>query len=138
MADVFTATERSRVMAAIRCRGNKATELAMIALFRRHGIIGWRRNARVFGKPDFVFRRQRVAVFVDGCFWHCCPLHANLPANNRAFWRGKLAANRRRDRLVTHSLRKAGWRVVRIWEHDLKRGRHAAVLRRIRRALDGA
>jgi DNA mismatch endonuclease (patch repair protein) len=68
MPDIFTPAKRSAVMALIRLRGNRATELRLIALMREHGITGWRRNAKVFGKPDFVFRRERVAVFVDGCF----------------------------------------------------------------------
>ena len=70
-------------------------------------------------RPDFVFRKARVAVFVDGCFWHGCPKHCKLPVNNRAFWRRKLAVNRARDRLVTRSLRRLGWRVIRLWEHEL-------------------
>lgn len=85
-------------------------------------------------RPDFVFQKQRVAVFVDGCFWHGCPKHSNLPANNRAFWSRKLAANKARDRRVNRRLRKDGWRVVRIWEHDL--GAHGeACIRRIHIAL---
>jgi DNA mismatch endonuclease (patch repair protein) len=58
---------------------------------------------------------EAVAVFVDGCFWHGCPKHATKPANNRAFWKKKLAGNKTRDRLVNRTLRRAGWRVVRIW-----------------------
>jgi DNA mismatch endonuclease, patch repair protein len=121
MADVFTKAKRSQVMSAIKGRGNKATELALIALMRKHGITGWRRNQPVFGKPDFVFRKQRLAVFVDGCFWHGCPRHANLPVGNREFWQRKLDANRKRDRRVTRELRRRGWRVLRIWEHELRR-----------------
>ncbi len=71
-------------------------------------------------RPDFVFRAARVALFVDGCFWHACPRHSNLPANNRAFWRKKLRVNRDRDRLVNRTLKKSGWKVLRIWEHDLR------------------
>ena len=135
MADVFTKAKRSAVMALIRSRGNKATELRMIALFRAEGITGWRRNARVFGKPDFVFRRERVAVFVDGCFWHGCPRHATLPASNRAFWKAKFARNAARDREVTRTLRKAGWRVLRVWECALAKKRSARTAARIARAL---
>lgn len=133
MPDVFTKAKRSHVMSRIRGRGNKETELALMKLFRRHRIAGWRRNRAVFGKPDFVFHALKIAVFVDGCFWHGCPQHSNIPANNRAFWMKKFAANQARDRLVNRTLRKAGWRVVRIWEHDLaKRGE--ACVRRIQAA----
>ena len=80
-------------MSRIRGRGNEETELVLAGLFRKHRVTGWRRNQPVFGKPDFVFTMQRVAVFVDGCFWHACPKHSNMPTNNRAFWRKKLTAN---------------------------------------------
>ncbi len=122
-------------MSLIRSRGNRATELRLIALMREHGITGWRRNAKVFGKPDFVFRRERVAVFVDGCFWHGCPRHATMPANNRAFWKAKLTRNAQRDREVTRALRASGWTVLRIWECALSRSRAKCTVARIVRAL---
>ena len=86
-------------------------------------------------RPDFVFPKLRLAVFVDGCFWHGCPRHGNQPANHRAFWRRKLAANVARDRRVNRALRAAGWRVLRIWEHELARKRQAVLVRRLRRAV---
>ena len=123
-------------MSRIRSRGNKDTELALASLFRRHGITGWRRHHEIRPtvlprgprpnaaaaqrrrdfrvRPDFVFPRLKLAVFVDGCFWHGCPKHATQPRNNAAFWRKKLAANRVRERKVNRTLRRAGWRVVRI------------------------
>ena len=122
-------------MAAIRSGGNRATELRLIALMRAHGITGWRRNAPVFGKPDFVFRRERVVMFVDGCFWHGCRRHGTMPAGNRAFWKAKLSRNSERDRQVTRGLRQAGWTVLRIWEHDLAAKRWPRVAGRIARAL---
>lgn len=136
-------------MSAIRSRGNAATELRLIALFRAHGITGWRRGAslqwKVGGlklkkfrvKPDFVFRSHRLAVFVDGCFWHGCPLHATSPKTNADFWRKKIATNRTRDRLVSRTLRSGGWRGLRIWEHELKRRNEMRLVRRIHRALLG-
>jgi DNA mismatch endonuclease (patch repair protein) len=84
---------------------------------------------------DFVFRKERVAVFVDGCFWHACPRHGTMPAGNRAFWNAKLARNTERDGLVTRSLRKAGWTVLRIWEHDLAAKHWPRVASRVARAL---
>ena len=121
-------------MSRIRSRGNRETELRLISIFRSHGISGWRRNRPVFGRPDFVFPRQKLAVFVDGCFWHGCPRHYSVPANNAEFWRRKLEANRARDRLVTRTLRRAGWSVVRVWEHALRE--EARVAGRVIRALD--
>jgi DNA mismatch endonuclease (patch repair protein) len=69
-------------------------------------------------RADIVFRPARVAVFVDGCFWHCCPLHRTQPKKNAAWWRAKLAANVRRDSDTNRELRSAGWRVVRVWAHE--------------------
>ena len=106
-------------MSSIRSKGNKDTELKLILIFRESGIKGWRRNQDLHGKPDFVFRKERVAVFVDGCFWHGCPRHGRKPASNESYWGPKLARNKLRDAQVTHRLRKIGWRVVRLWEHQL-------------------
>jgi DNA mismatch endonuclease (patch repair protein) len=134
MPDVFTKSKRSEVMSRIRSRGNRDTELELAKLFRANGITGWRRHQPVFGKPDFIFRKLRVAVFVDGCFWHGCLQHATKPRNNAAFWRRKFVANKARDLLVNRTLRKAGWRVVRIWEHELKKSSVHRALRKLRLA----
>ena len=121
MADVLSPDSRSYCMSRIRGSGNRETELRMISLFQQNKITGWRRRWPLMGRPDFVFPASRVAVFVDGCFWHGCPKHYTKPKNNRAFWKRKLDANRARDRQVNRELRRKGWRVVRIWEHDLRR-----------------
>jgi len=136
MPDVFLPEKRSAVMSRIRGKGNKDTELRMIGIFREHGITGWRRNVALFGKPDFVFRKERLAVFIDGCFWHNCPKHCRMPAGNREFWEVKLGKNRVRDRLVNRTLRAKGWRVMRIWEHDLAKKREAATVRMVRCRLE--
>jgi len=134
MPDVFTKAKRSEVMSRIRSRGNEATEIALAKLFRRNKITGWRRNKPVFGKPDFIFPAIKLAVFVDGCFWHGCPRHATKPKNNRAFWRRKFFRNKARDLLVNRELRKLGWHVVRIWECSLQR-HPLNCLRRVQRVL---
>ena len=157
MADVFTKAKRSEVMARIRGRGNKDTELVLARLLRAYRITGWRRHVEVRGtklegrrkaarpsyftprpftvRPDFVFRKSRTAVFVDGCFWHGCPKHATQPKNNAAFWQKKLAGNKRRDAVVNRTLRSAKWRVFRLWEHELAKKNQARLLSRIQRAL---
>jgi DNA mismatch endonuclease, patch repair protein len=122
MADVFTTALRSRVMSKIRSRGNQSTELRLIRLFRDQHITGWRRGVRLFGNPDFVFYKQRVAIFVDGCFWHGCPRCRNTPSANASYWLAKNQRNRKRDRLVTRTLSRRGWHVIRIWEHRLRKG----------------
>lgn len=120
MTDVFDPTKRSEIMSRVRDRGNVATEMRIISILRMERIIGWRRQYPLFGKPDFVFPKQRVAMFVDGCFWHSCPIHGSIPASNYEFWREKLQRNRVRDRQVIRELQKQGWRTLRVWQHELK------------------
>lgn len=135
--DVFSKAKRSLVMSRIRGSGNRDTELRMIALFRTYGISGWRRGQPLFGKPDFVFQRGRVALFVDGCFWHGCPKpkHAPMPKNRAEWWAAKLARNKNRDLIVTRTLRRQGWTVIRVWECDLAPKQWARVARAIARKL---
>jgi len=116
MVDVFSKEKRSEVMSRIRGSGNWDTEIALLKAMKAEGVTGWRRGQPVLGRPDFVFREARLAVFVDGCFWHGCTKHCQMPRNNQLFWRKKLNANKSRDRQVTRLLRERGWRVVRIWE----------------------
>ena len=109
MPDVFTKAKRSEVMSRIRSRGNQDTELRLRAVFRAQGITGWRRQVAVrysgSGKPpvrksvrpDFIFRAQKVAIFVDGCFWHGCPQHFRRPQTRQKFWDAKIARNQARD-----------------------------------------
>ena len=125
-------------MARVHSRGNKRTELALLSILRHHKITGWRRHQPLFGKPDFAFQQQRLALFVDGCFWHCCPKHSTRPASNRAFWMQKLARNRARDVLVNQTLRKDGWKVIRIWQHDLTQKNEAQIAARVRKYLAAA
>jgi DNA mismatch endonuclease (patch repair protein) len=135
MTDVFTTEKRSFVMSRIRGRGNKDTEVALARLFRAHRITGWRRHQPIFGRPDFVFRKLKLVIFVDGCFWHSCPKHRTKPKNNELFWQTKLARNRNRDTSVTRQLRRKGWTVLRVWEHELAAKEQQKVLKKIRRAL---
>lgn len=136
MTDWLSREQRSRNMASIRSQGNASTETAFLRLLRQAGIHGWRRHAGLPGKPDFVFRAERVAVFIDGCFWHGCPRCYRMPGDNRRYWKAKLLSNRRRDRRSSRKLRSLGWRVVRIWEHSLKSGRaQAFAVARIGKAL---
>lgn len=133
MSDIWTSAKRSQVMASVKGKGNKSTELALIALLRAGSINGWRRHLPLPGKPDFCFLKQKVAVFVDGCFWHGCPRCYRRPKSNVDFWDGKVTANLARDRRVNQELRNKGFVVLRIFEHQLKSP--AKVIARIRKAL---
>jgi DNA mismatch endonuclease (patch repair protein) len=120
MADVFTKAQRSLVMSRVRGRGNVSTELRTAALLRANKVTGWRRNSSVFGKPDFVFCKAKVALFVDGCFWHGCARCYQAPKTSAAFWRAKIQRNMRRDQQVRRYLRGRGWKVVRVKECQLE------------------
>ena len=140
-------------MGSVRNKGNKGTELRLIQIFRANGITGWRRGCslslgvsglrsqlsgfeatRTSGrvKPDFVFSKLRVALFVDGCFWHGCPRHATWPKTRAAFWRKKIQGNKARDREVNRLLRAKGWTVLRVWEHDLSHNNAPRLLQRLK------
>jgi DNA mismatch endonuclease (patch repair protein) len=110
----------SRVMSAIHSKGNATTELAFASLLRAAKISGWRRHSKVLGTPDFAFPRQKVAVFLDGCFWHGCSIHGRKPKTNSVFWETKIQRTRARDNRISRNLRKCGWIVIRIWEHEIK------------------
>ena len=133
--DTVSVEKRSQIMSAVRSSGNKATEVVFAKLMRQHGITGWRRRVRLVGNPDFVFKMQRVAIFVDGCFWHGCPTHCRMPKGNRAYWLPKIGGNKRRDHVLNRALRRAGWRVLRVWEHELARKNQSRLVRRIERTL---
>ena len=121
MADVFDRVQRSALMRKIRARGNRTTEQTLVRIFRTNHVVGWRRHFPIVGHPDFYFPKLRVAIFVDGCFWHACPVHCRMPATNASAWRTKLLSNRQRDLRISSVLRGRGIRVVRIWEHDLRK-----------------
>jgi DNA mismatch endonuclease, patch repair protein len=120
-------------MSRIRGRGNEKTEVRLAKQLRGDGISGWRRHLPIPGRPDFSFRKQKVAVFVDGCFWHGCPKCFQLPKQNRAFWKAKIQGNQRRDRSVNTRLRRLGWKVIRIKECQLKHSDRVVV--RIKKVL---
>jgi len=120
-------------MSRIRSHGNKATELRLVEILWTYRISGWRRKQKLPGNPDFVFRKERVCIFVDGCFWHGCPQCYRRPGSNRKYWDEKVRKNRSRDRSVTSQLRKDGWRVLRIWEHELAQKKEARLVVRIRK-----
>ena len=130
-----TPEPRRRIMRAIKGRKNGTTEENLASILRSEKISGWRRHVLLPGRPDFTWRGQRVAVFVDGCFWHGCPTHYRLPRVNREFWALKIETNRERDKRVTRELRRAGWRVIRFWECQVN---SKVTLTRLRKALTSA
>lgn len=135
MSDTFSVEERSDIMRKVRSSGNKSTELALIALFRENGYTGWRRHYDVKGHPDFVFPKQKVVVFVDGCFWHGHDCRNLTPKQNEEYWQKKRQRNIAHDRDITARFEKRGWHVLRIWECELKKKNRSLLLEKIRMAL---
>lgn len=134
--DIFTPAERSRIMSRIRSTGTKAEErlfqLTRVLTGRRKII----RNARqIVGCPDVFVPSLRLALFLDGCFFHSCPVHGHIPKSNSEYWKPKLDRNRRRDRRSRDQLRRQGIAVYRFWEHELKVKNAERVARRIKTAI---
>ena len=121
MADVFSKEDRSGIMRKVKSSGNKSTEIKLIQYFKNHHITGWRRHYSVKGHPDFVFVDRRIAIFVDGCFWHGHDCRNTRPADNADYWKKKRQRNVEHDRVVTAMFEQRGWTVIRIWECELKK-----------------
>ena len=121
MADVFNDKKRSEIMRKVRSNNNKSTELKLIQVFKENGITGWKRNYPVKGHPDFVFLDKKIAVFVDGCFWHGHDCRNTRPSDNADYWTKKRERNIRHDKEITALFERRGWMVIRIWECELKK-----------------
>lgn len=107
-------------MRAVRAR-NTSPEMALRRSLRAQGFRGYRVSPRqVRGAPDVTYLGLRLAVFVDGCYWHGCPQHCRKPSSNTEYWHTKIARNIERDQAATEALRQEGWTVLRIWEHELR------------------
>lgn len=132
MADVFDKEKRSNIMQKVRSKGNKSTELKLIEVFREMGISGWKRNYPVKGHPDFVFLKKKVAVFVDGCFWHGHDCRNTRPADNQEYWQKKRERNIRHDKEITELFESRGWRVLRIWECEFKLKNRQILIEKLR------
>lgn len=110
---------RSRTMAAVKSR-NTSVELLLRRALWSGGLRGYRVRSKLPGHPDVVFSRARVAVFVDGCFWHKCPACYRAPKNNAGYWTAKVERNVSRDARVNVALDAMGWKVLRLWEHEVR------------------
>lgn len=138
MSDVFDKKARSEIMRAVKSKNPKSTELTLIKLFKENHIIGWRHTYNVKGHPDFVFLKERLAIFVDGCFWHGHNCRNTRPADNAEYWAKKRARNIQHDKEVTQLFERRGWTVLRIWECELHRKNAEQTVQRIMTALRDA
>lgn len=126
--DCFTTIQRSAVMKAVRTK-HTAPELLLRASLRSIGLRYRLHPKNVPGRPDLVIAKSRIAVFVDGCFWHGCPRCYTAPQTNSPFWRRKLEANKARRLRVKALLRSAGWRYFHAWECEVERNANRIGLR---------
>lgn len=131
MADVLTKKQRSYNMARIKSK-NTGPELVLRKLLSQNKVSGYKLHYKIFGRPDLAFPKKRLAVFIDGCFWHKCPLCFVKPTSQIEFWKEKIKNNIKRDKRVNKFLKKNNWKFLRIWEHELKKNPERACLKIIR------
>ncbi|MGA1871864.1 MAG: very short patch repair endonuclease [bacterium] len=125
-----------RIMKSVRGKGNKTTEGRFRAALISAGISGWKLNIRTIeGSPDFFFEKEKIAIFLDGCFWHGCELCGHIPKKNRSFWEAKITRNKERDIQNTALLKNKGIVVIRFWEHELGVSLPKCIAR-VRRIID--
>lgn len=131
MSDIFDNEKRSYIMSKVRSKNNKSTELELIKFFKENNITGWKRNYPVKGHPDFVFLDKKIAIFVDGCFWHGHDCRNTHPSDNAKYWRKKRERNIKHDKEVTALFEQRGWTVIRIWECELKKKKKQILFNKI-------
>jgi len=126
MTDVLTKEQRKLNMSRIRAK-NTGPEVKIRKLLFAVGIRGYRIHHNLAGKPDIVFTKKKIVIFIDGCFWHKCPICFQEPETRKEFWMKKIQSNIDRDKKVNELLKNDGWKVIRIWEHEIKKDPDTAV-----------
>lgn len=134
MTDRFNRATRSRIMSTVRNK-NTRLENSLVSILEEAGITGFERYAKGLpGTPDIAFIQKKIAVFLDSCFWHGCPKHLRRPSSNKPYWEAKIEKNIKRDARQRTALRRLGWSVLRIWEHDLRNP--SKIIKKISRGLE--
>ena len=126
LTDVLTPDQRKLNMSRVRGK-NTGPEIKIRKLLWSRGIRGYRIHHNLLGKPDIVFTKKRVAIFIDGCFWHKCPVCFQEPETRKEFWMKKIQSNIDRDAKVDEQLKNNGWTVIRIWEHEIRKEPEKAI-----------
>jgi len=120
MADIFTKKKRSEVMSKVKNKGSKI-EVDFQKKLWGAGFRYRKNSTKYFGKPDIVLPKYKTVIFIDSCFWHGCKKHGTIPETRKNFWLQKIERNKARDKEVTKYYKKVGWKIFRVWEHDLKK-----------------
>ena len=116
--DNVSKRKRSNIMKTVRAKDTKLEKRfrkALRALKQKFTT----NDKRLIGKPDIVFSKQKIVIFIDSCFWHGCPLHCRKPKSNKSYWHSKILRNKKRDKSVSKQLKRKGWKVLRFWEHSI-------------------
>lgn len=119
MTDTLTSEQRRRCMSNVRNK-NTGIEMQLRRALWKAGM-RYRVNFKLPGKPDIAFPKRKIVIFIDGCFWHGCPIHGSIPKTNTGFWEAKIKGNIERDRSITTQLATDDWVVIRVWEHEIKK-----------------
>lgn len=135
MTDVFSKSQRSYNMSQVKCRDTKL-EIKLRKELYKQGLRGFRTRFNLYGKPDIVFTKYKLAIFVDGCFWHKCPTCFKKPSTETDFWDKKIERNTLRDKEVNNKLAGDGWKVLRFWEHEINKNMNNVLGRIIRERLN--
>ncbi|MBI4448138.1 very short patch repair endonuclease [Candidatus Woesearchaeota archaeon] len=117
MPDKFSKETRSKIMSSIRSKNTKP-ELMLKPILRK---LGFSYQPKIYGSPDFANKKLKIAIFIDGCFWHSCPLHGHKPKSNKKYWAPKLEKTAERDKKNKAALKSVGYKVVSFWEHDINK-----------------
>ncbi|MGV2941940.1 very short patch repair endonuclease [Mesobacillus sp. LC4] len=118
MADTHSKEQRTKNMQAIKSRSKLEDKVSKALWMKGYR---FRKNTKLFGKPDISIQKFKIVIFIDSCFWHVCPMHSNSPKSNQEYWIKKLNRNQERDREVNQFYISNKWNLLRIWEHDLKK-----------------
>jgi DNA mismatch endonuclease (patch repair protein) len=134
MTDVLSSEQRKKNMSRIRGK-NTGPEKKLRKFLWSQGIRGYRIHFNLPGKPDIVFTKKKIAIFIDGCFWHKCPFDFQEPETRKEFWMKKINSNVERDARNTRQLQEAGWTVMRFWEHDIRK-KPDEIIKKIKETLN--
>jgi len=134
MTDVLTPAQRKLNMSRVRAK-NTGPEAKIRKMLIANGIRGYRLHYNLPGKPDIVFTKKKIAIFIDGCFWHKCPVCFQEPETRKDFWMNKIQSNVDRDKKVDKQLKDEGWTVLRFWEHDVRK-KPDAIIKKISKIIE--
>lgn len=129
--DTISKSKRSYIMRAVRSKDTKIEISFRKALWNK-GFRYCKNSAKYFGKPDLVLKKYKTVIFIDSCFWHGCKKHCRMPATNKKYWVNKIERNKFRDKEVNKYYKKLGWKIFRVWEHDVLKNSNKTIIKIIR------